>query len=639
MTDKITLTQLSSLENETTAINQINGNSVTIVAGFDNTLSRDGTSPNQMGANLDMNSFQILNLPSPGTVNSPARLVDVSTNPTITVPPTGTSGSTVPFLNGNNTWSGTNNYTAATTFSAIGNSTLTGTLSGGTITGTIPFTQTGTSATLRNVTSKLGEVISVKDFGAVGDGTTDDTTAIQNTINAVIAAGGGTVFFPAASVAYKTTTQIIVDLSAISTRYQGRIHLLGTNPSRSVISNTTLAGNILFIKGDSANPEGYCTVENLRLTGSKVVGSVGLQLSGGLAYLTLKNVYIEAFDYGIQATDVEQIGLYDTNVKFCNQGMLINAAGSTTDPNSWTFVNCAIANNTVYGIQATHANAFVFLGGSIQYNGTIAGSGSAQWGIKLIDCGTGYGTVLFSGLIFEGNGGAGDFVSTQSANKCNITFDTVSFSRTNPGGGVGYGTNQISVSGSGNNANYKITNSNFYGYGTYSASGSRPAIVNTSTGGARISIDGLTTFWSTTESPTNGGGITINSQVIPARLLLVLRGVNFNSANTDNPITVSLPTGTSNYSLNFVRIANASASISTATYGLYTAASAGGTGILTATAITVTSASANTNNNSMQTSIGSGTTQSFNVTTLYFRIGTAQGTAATADVFIELIPY
>jgi hypothetical protein len=39
------------------------------------------------------------------------------------------------------------------------------------------FTQSGTGATLRTVDSKLKDVVSVKDFGAVGDGVVDDTAA------------------------------------------------------------------------------------------------------------------------------------------------------------------------------------------------------------------------------------------------------------------------------------------------------------------------------------------------------------------------------------------------------------------------------------------------------------------------------
>jgi len=59
---KIILNDLSTISgNEQTAINLINANNETIETASDNTLSRDGTAPNQMLASLDMNSFRILN--------------------------------------------------------------------------------------------------------------------------------------------------------------------------------------------------------------------------------------------------------------------------------------------------------------------------------------------------------------------------------------------------------------------------------------------------------------------------------------------------------------------------------------------------------------------------------------------------
>jgi Pectate lyase superfamily protein len=64
------------------------------------------------------------------------------------------------------------------------------------------FTQTGTGATSRTIRDKLKDTVSVKDFGAVGDNSADDTAAIQAAIDSL--SSGGTVHFPTGI--YKTTS-------------------------------------------------------------------------------------------------------------------------------------------------------------------------------------------------------------------------------------------------------------------------------------------------------------------------------------------------------------------------------------------------------------------------------------------------
>lgn len=70
---KITLDDLTNLQNETSAVNTINNNSAAIEAAIENTLSRDGTSPNEMNANLDMNNYRVFNLPAATSPTEPIR--------------------------------------------------------------------------------------------------------------------------------------------------------------------------------------------------------------------------------------------------------------------------------------------------------------------------------------------------------------------------------------------------------------------------------------------------------------------------------------------------------------------------------------------------------------------------------------
>lgn len=61
---KLTLIDITNLSNQSTSQAAINLNNTVLETALENTFSRDGTAPNQMGATLDMNSNRIINLPT-----------------------------------------------------------------------------------------------------------------------------------------------------------------------------------------------------------------------------------------------------------------------------------------------------------------------------------------------------------------------------------------------------------------------------------------------------------------------------------------------------------------------------------------------------------------------------------------------
>lgn len=73
---KINLTDIANLQNENSVVNTVNNNNAAIEAAVENTLSRDGTSPNEMNANLDMNSNRIINLPEADSNTEPVRKLE-----------------------------------------------------------------------------------------------------------------------------------------------------------------------------------------------------------------------------------------------------------------------------------------------------------------------------------------------------------------------------------------------------------------------------------------------------------------------------------------------------------------------------------------------------------------------------------
>ena len=82
----------------------------------------------------------------------------------------------------------------------------------------ISYTSSGTGGTARTLATKLGDVFNVKDYGATGDGSTDDKAAIQAAINAVPSTGG-TVVFPAGK--YKLGSSLTIGATQNAIILQG----------------------------------------------------------------------------------------------------------------------------------------------------------------------------------------------------------------------------------------------------------------------------------------------------------------------------------------------------------------------------------------------------------------------------------
>tara|TARA_Y100000114_G_scaffold43216_1_gene38660 strand:- start:10400 stop:12316 length:1917 start_codon:yes stop_codon:yes gene_type:complete len=125
-----------------------------------------------------------------------------------------------------------------------------------------------TGAVVRTMQAKLQDIVSVKDFGAVGDGSTDDTAAIQAGIDYLESIGGGVLFFPSATYAVTTAT---LEMDATG------IHLEGSTAQGGVqlsISHTSGAG--IHLKKER------CSIKRMQIyaTGARAASAADATLPG-----------------------------------------------------------------------------------------------------------------------------------------------------------------------------------------------------------------------------------------------------------------------------------------------------------------------------------------------------------------------
>jgi hypothetical protein len=252
---------------------------------------------------------------------------------------------------------------------------------------TVIYNPPFTNSVSETVSAKLSQTISVKDFGAKGDGVTDDTVAIQNAINyacdSVLAstaqffyAGTGfTIYVPPGNYIISSTLQVYTGSVTLqgAGKLQTAIWLSTTNSSLNAINFTRLTAPS---GKPSSNAGGYA--------GGLMDVSIGM-----LTAATGKDVlFINSWaQINISRVWIRNAGRY---------GMWIGnlVAGRIDD----VFIDNSKLGGTYIGLGGSPLDHTTALVVDKLYVSSVTGDGSKSFGILIEDCLGG----IFNGVIVEG---------------------------------------------------------------------------------------------------------------------------------------------------------------------------------------------------------------------------------------------
>jgi len=203
------------------------------------------------------------------------------------------------------------------------------------------FLPAGTSAVTRTIQDKLRDVVSVKDFGAVGDGVTDDTAAIQAAIDAAKVgvqpwSGNKTVYMPAG-----------VYLVSASLALPDYMTLTGAGTFSTVLRGSM--ANKSFIRSQygetptiGQRPTGLHLRDFSIQPSSIAANSIGVNFRN-TQYAIISDVFIANVDTGIVTDQITQYcNFLNTVVQVANYGAVFASTGGANK-----IVNCDFGGDIV----------------------------------------------------------------------------------------------------------------------------------------------------------------------------------------------------------------------------------------------------------------------------------------------------
>jgi len=435
----------------------------------------------------------------------------------------------------------------------------------------VTYTAPYTGAVQTTVEDKLAQTVSVKDFGAIGDGVTDDTAAIQAAIDALSDIGeGGTVLLPAGT--YKITDNINITWpNSTNQNEPPRITLRGEGADLSYIydyrNNTIAATNgAITVDFSSAYDNkfltmyfgGFSLIKKVNATtyisGSYTIGTgTGLYLNTVPAVGEIQDIRIIGYETGIVAQDCLGLTYRNLNIQLADIGVLA-AYVSVSEPTATQFNNCTLAGIRTLGYLINGGGLISINGGVIENVGVISGASQPISGGVFYAASTFLATQLIvNGVWFEGNAGDADVyinVASGTAARATSSINNCMFARNSA---TLYTNNNIFVSNNESTATISVNTigNGFKGYSPYSASSGRKYIDKD--GAGTTTIYGLGNFYNDSlEVPTavteitGGGGGSQDLQSVTTIGSTTTVNSNFNGANigTFSGIPAVTSTGT-----------------------------------------------------------------------------------------------
>jgi hypothetical protein len=239
----------------------------------------------------------------------------------------------------------------------------------------------GTGAVATTVQSKLREVVSVKDFGATGNGTTDDTTAIKAAITYAQSGNGCVVYMPAGIYVISDTLDITPTFSATFPQtLQTSVGLKGDGQHATWITwastvQPTVARKAAIVMGGYSYLEDLTVISNPNNTGSPATYSAyyGVVTTGTSWKMSIRNVGLTNFAVPFSANIIKTYKDGANGLEFepATGGITWDA----TDLAQFAFYNCRFTSNLIEFKNGTYAeNTTTNANGTTLVPGTAASS-------------------------------------------------------------------------------------------------------------------------------------------------------------------------------------------------------------------------------------------------------------------------